>query len=125
MTSHRVLHVDDDPDIRMIVELSLGLDPDFSLQSCASGREALTAASACRPDLILLDVMMPTMDGPATLANLLECAATADIPVVFMTGHSHGFAHYRSLGAAGVIVKPFDPMTLAASVKGYLPNRLD
>ena len=73
------------------------------------------------PDLILLDVTMPVMDGPAMLGRLHENPATANIPVVFMTAHAQTreIAHYRSLGAAGVIVKPFDPMTLAARVQQY------
>jgi len=119
MSSLRVLHVDDEPDIREIVAASLGLDPEFELRDCDSGAEALTAAAAWRPDLILLDVMMPVMDGPSTLRHLRENPQTADIPVVFMTARAQTreLDHYKSLGAAGVIVKPFDPMTLAACVR--------
>ena len=72
MSSLRVLHVDDEPDIREVVEMSLGLDPDFSIKSCASGADALSASDAWPPDLILLDVMMPAMDGPTTLKHLRE-----------------------------------------------------
>jgi CheY-like chemotaxis protein/HPt (histidine-containing phosphotransfer) domain-containing protein len=119
----RVLHVDDEPDIREIVELSLGLDHDLSVHSCASGGEALRAASDWPPDLILLDVMMPGMDGPATLARLRGAPQTADIPVVFMTARAQTreLEHFRSLGAAGVIAKPFDPLTLAGIVRHYAP----
>jgi len=119
MSSLRVLHVDDEPDIREIVAASLGLDPEFELRDCDSGAEALTAAAAWRPDLILLDVMMPVMDGPSTLRHLRENPQTVDIPVVFMTARAQTreLDHYKSLGAAGVIVKPFDPMTLAACVR--------
>jgi CheY-like chemotaxis protein len=122
MTQLRVLHVDDEPDIREVVEISLGLDPDVLTQSCASGQEALVAATDWAPDIILLDVMMPVMDGAATLARLQENPRTASIPVVFMTARAKSceLEQFRSLGAAGVIPKPFDPMTLAASVRAYI-----
>jgi CheY-like chemotaxis protein len=122
MTALRVLHVDDEPDIREVVEISLGLDPDILTQSCASGREALVAAEEWTPDLILLDVMMPVMDGAATLAKLRENPKTFGIPVVFMTARaqSRELDLFHSLGAAGVIQKPFDPMTLAASTRAFI-----
>jgi CheY-like chemotaxis protein len=122
MTAIRILHVDDESDIREVVELSLGLDPDFVLQNCGSGKEALAAAAGWQPDLILLDVMMPVMDGPATLVQLRDNARTASIPVIFMTARAQAreVDRFRSLGAVGVIPKPFDPMTLAASVRSYL-----
>lgn len=122
MSMLRVLHVDDEPDIRELVDISLSLDPELSVKSCASGAEALDAATTWSPDLILIDVMMPVMDGPQTLDNLRDHAATAGIPVVFMTARAQAreLAHFLSLGAAGVIPKPFDPMTLAGTVKQYL-----
>jgi CheY-like chemotaxis protein/HPt (histidine-containing phosphotransfer) domain-containing protein len=119
---HRVLHVDDESDIREVVEFSLGLDPDLAMRSCASGEEALAVADAWVPDIVLLDVMMPVMDGTATLAQLRRNPRTAAIPVVFMTARaqSRELDLLRSLGAVGVISKPFDPMTLAASVRAYV-----
>ena len=122
MSPVRVLHVDDEPDIREVVELSLGIDPDFSVQSCDSGEAALPIASNWQPNIILLDVMMPTMDGPTTLARLHENPHTAKIPVVFMTARAQTreVDSFRSLGAVGVIVKPFDPISLAPSMRGYL-----
>ncbi len=122
MASHRILHVEDEPDIREVVEASLCLDPDFRTRSCSSGREALLVAAEWLPDIVLLDVLMPEMDGPDTLARLKSQAVTAGIPVVFMTARAQTreIDLFRSLGAAGVIPKPFDPMTLAASVRGYL-----
>jgi len=121
MTALRVLHVDDEPDIREVVQLSLSLDPEFTVRSCPSGRDGLDAANEWSPDLILLDVMMPAMDGPATLAHLRQSPKTAGIPVVFMTARAQPreLEHFVSLGAEGVIAKPFDPMTLAASVRQY------
>jgi CheY-like chemotaxis protein len=122
MMALRVLHVDDEPDIREVVEISLGLDPEFLTRSCASGQEALAVAADWAPDIILLDVMMPVMDGAATLAHLRKDSLTAGIPVVFMTARaqSRELDLFRSLGAVGVIPKPFDPMTLAASVRSYI-----
>jgi CheY-like chemotaxis protein len=122
MSPLRILHVDDEPDIREVVELSLGLDPEFETRGCASGQEALTAARDWSPDVILLDVMMPHMDGPTTLARLRENAQTAMIPVVFMTARARGseLDHFRALGALGVIPKPFDPMSLAGWVRSLL-----
>lgn len=122
MSALRILHVDDEPDIRELVELSLCLDPDLAVKSCASGSDALAAAATWSPDVILMDVMMPVMDGPETLVHLRESDKTAGIPVVFMTARaqSRELAHFLSLGAAGVIAKPFDPMELAGAVRGYL-----
>ena len=122
MTGLRILHVDDEPDIREVVELSLGLDPAFTVKSCASGGDALATVAEWRPDLILCDVMMPVMDGPATLARLRQSPDTARIPVVFMTARAQAreMEHFKSLGASGVIAKPFDPMTLATFVRRQL-----
>jgi CheY-like chemotaxis protein len=122
MTALRILHVDDEPDIREVAEMSLSLDPDFVTRSCGSGPEAVAIAAAWLPDIILLDVMMPSMDGPTTLARLRENPRMAGIPVIFMTARaqSRELDLFRSLGAIGVIPKPFDPMTLAASVRAYV-----
>lgn len=122
MTALRILHVDDEPDIREVVELSLSLDAAFTVRSCASGGDALALAAEWPPDLILCDVVMPVMDGPATLARLRESPQTAHIPVVFMTARAQTreLEHFNSLGAAGVISKPFDPMTLAGSIRRHL-----
>src|SRR5260221_7468375 len=106
MTKLRILYVDDEPDVREIVEISLGLDPALWVRSCASGREALATAADWSPDLILCDVVMPVMDGPATLARLRECPQTASIPLVFITSRvqAREIKHFKSLGAAGVII---------------------
>ena len=126
MSALRVLHVDDEPDIREVVEISLGLDPDFMVRSCPSGGDAITAAADWSPDLILLDVMMPGMDGPMTLSRLRDSPRTSGIPVIFMTARAQPqeLEHFRALGAEGVISKPFDPLTLAASVRRHMqtPN---
>jgi two-component system OmpR family response regulator len=116
----RVLYVDDEPDIREIAEMSLSLDPDFEVQTAGSGAEALDVVGEWRPDVILLDVMMPVMDGPAVLARLRELGIAT--PVVFVTARAqrsdiHSFA---TLDAKGVIAKPFNPISLAAEVRAFL-----
>ncbi len=115
----RVLYVDDEPDIREIVALSLSLDPDLAAETAASGAKALERAAAGGLDLILLDVMMPDMDGPSILARLRADPATSTIPVAFVTARTqvHEVEHFRRLGAVGVVAKPFDPMTLAKDVR--------
>ena len=127
MTALRVLHVDDEPDIREVVDLSLSLDPIFAVRSCDRGRDAVATAIDWPPDLILIDVMMPDMDGPATLVSLRRTPQTADIPVVFMTARAQSseMERLKALGATGVIAKPFDPMTLAATVRGYMHGGRD
>ncbi|MBC7584025.1 response regulator [Tardiphaga sp. vice352] len=122
MTQIRILHVDDEPDIREVVEISLGIDPDFVIRSCGSGAEALVLATEWLPDVILMDVMMPAMDGPATLERLRENPATNRIPVIFMTARAQTreLDQFRALGAIGVVPKPFDPMTLAVTVRDYI-----
>jgi CheY-like chemotaxis protein len=122
MRTLRVLYVDDEPDIRELVELSLTLDMEFSVKSCASGGDAVAAAAEWSPHIILMDVMMPIMDGPQTLSQLRRNRVTARIPVVFMTARAQAreLEHFRSLGAAGVIAKPFDPMTLAGAVRKFV-----
>jgi CheY-like chemotaxis protein len=120
--SLRILHVDDDPDIRAVVELSLALDPEFAVKSSANGIEALATAAQWVPNMILSDVMMPDMDGPTLLVRLRENPETTKIPVVFMTARAQKIEleQLKQLGAAAVFTKPFDPMTLAASVRSEL-----
>ncbi len=122
MSAIRILHVDDEPDIREIVDMSLGLNPDFEVRECSSGAEAIAAAAEWSPFLILLDVMMPGMDGPTTLTQLRKNPQTSAIPVVFMTARAQTkeVEHFIALGAQGVISKPFDPMTLAVQVQNHL-----
>jgi CheY-like chemotaxis protein len=127
MTEIRILLVDDEPDIREVVDVSLGLDQEFRMRACGTGADALVMAAEWSPSLILLDVMMPFMDGPATLANLRNNPCTAHIPVVFLTARTQAaeIEHFISLGAQGVLRKPFDAMTLPASVRSHLPPPAD
>jgi two-component system, OmpR family, response regulator len=120
-----VLYVEDDPDIQMVAQMALGAVGGLRLCTCSSGKEALAAAAGCTPDLLLLDVMMPGMDGPTLLAALRKLPSTAAAPVIFMTAKVQAaeVAHYRSLGALGVIAKPFDPMQLAQQVRALWEQR--
>jgi CheY-like chemotaxis protein len=122
MNAYRVLHVEDDPDIREVVKMSLALDAGLTVISCSSGPDALAVAADWHPDVILMDAVMPVMDGSEMLAHLRESSRTASIPVVFMTARTQtsDVQHFLALGAAGVIAKPFDPLTLAASVRACL-----
>ena len=113
-----LLYVDDEPDIRQIVQMALGLAPELTIHTGESGERALMLARELHPDLILLDVMMPGLDGPATLARIRADASLARIPVVFVTAKAmpQEVSRFRALGAVGVIAKPFDPMRLVDQV---------
>lgn len=122
MINLHVLLVDDELDIRETFTAALARDPFFIVRCCASGAEALQRARAWRPDLMLLDVMMPEMDGPAVLARLRADKRTAPIPVVFLTARPRAreLKHFKSLGAAGVIAKPADLTGLAAELRRFV-----
>lgn len=115
----RVLYVEDDPDIRAVAELALVDVGGLVACLCESGQQALDQIDRFRPDLILLDVMMPGMDGPQTLQALQARPGGLAIPVVFMTARLQPaeIEEYRGLGAIGVIPKPFDPMQLANDIR--------
>jgi len=114
----RVLYVEDEPDIRMVAQMALEAVGGFTVTACASGSEALAAAPGAAADLLLLDVMMPGIDGPSTLKALRGLPATAQTPVIFMTAkvQTTEIAQYMALGAIDVIHKPFDPMELSAQI---------
>lgn len=123
MSSLAILHVDDEPDIREVASYSLDLDPDVILTTAESGEVALEfLEEGLRPDVILLDVMMPRLDGPGTLAQLRLLPGLEETPVIFMTARVQASERdrYLDLGAIGVITKPFDPMTLAGQVRDLL-----
>lgn len=116
----RVLYVEDDPDIREIASLALCDVGGLELLACESGARALREVDGFAPQLILLDVMMPEMDGPQTLQALRDQGSVTDqTAVAFMTAkvHPEELARYRDLGVSEVISKPFDPMSLANNVR--------
>jgi CheY-like chemotaxis protein len=117
----RVMCVEDDADIRLILEFSLHTVGGYEVLACASGRSALAQVSAFRPDLVLLDVMMPDLSGPQTLDALRELPSMQGVPVVFITAKAlpGELEDLLQHGATGVIVKPFDPMTLAKDIRPY------
>lgn len=115
----RILYVEDDCDIQVLARLALETVGGFTVEVCGSGEEALRRAPVFAPDMVLLDVMMPGMDGPTTFGHLRASPALATVPVVFMTAKAQPqeVAQLRQLGAAGVITKPFDPMVLAERLR--------
>lgn len=118
----KILIIDDEADIRRIAHLALGRVGAMDVSEAQSGLEGLRKAEDTHPDAILLDVMMPGLDGPSTLAALRSNPATANIPVIFLTAKAmvSELTRLRALGAAGVLTKPFDPMTLAVQVRAAL-----
>jgi two-component system, OmpR family, response regulator len=121
---HSILYVDDDPDIRCIVVAALSLVAGLTVRTADSGERAIDLAYELRPDLVLMDVMMPGVDGPSTLKRMRESVLLANIPVIFITAKVQRaeIARLRQLGAIGVIVKPFDPVTLCDEVFALWKN---
>jgi two-component system, OmpR family, response regulator len=109
-----ILYVDDDADICRVVRATLHLVPGLNIQIADSGERAIDMAYDSRPELVLMDVMMPGLDGPATFERMRESALLANIPVIFMTAKVLPVEvnQLLQLGAIGVIVKPFDPLKL-------------
>lgn len=115
----RILYVEDEPDIRCVAQMTLEMVGGFEVIACASGAEAVELAARETFDLLLLDVMMPGMDGIDTLHALRAMPSTATTPAVFMTAkvQSAEIESYRAAGAMDVIPKPFDPMQLPAQLR--------
>ena len=115
----RVMLVEDDPDIRAVAKVALEIVGGFSVCACESGAQALESIAGFDPQIVLLDVMMPEMDGPAVLAKLRARQETETVPVIFLTAkaRTEEMQQLAGLGALGIIAKPFDPMTLADQVK--------
>ena len=114
-----ILYVEDEADIQAVARLALEAVGGFSVTICSSGAEAVERAPEVRPDLILLDVMMPGMDGVDTLRALRDLPETATTPVIFMTAKAQQseIHNLRKLGALDVIAKPFDPMALSDRIR--------
>jgi two-component system OmpR family response regulator len=117
-TLQKILYVEDDPDIRTIAMMAFDMG-ELSVEACASGKQALEKAPQHKPDLILLDVMMPEMDGLETFAHLRKLPETRHTPIIFMTARvqKSEVEKYKSLGAIGIIEKPFDPIELTNAIQ--------
>lgn len=122
MTAKRILVIDDEEDIREVAQLSLEMVGGWEVLTAGSGSEGIAKADAEQPDAILLDVMMPDMDGPATFAQMQRHSGTQHIPVILLTAKVQATDQRRfaELGVAGIIAKPFDPMNLANQVAKVL-----
>ena len=120
--SRTILVIDDDDDIREIAQLTLEMGGPWAVLTAASGTDGMHIATTSPPDAILLDVMMPGLDGPATLALLRGDHRTSGIPVIFLTAKARPAERDRlmSLGVAGVLAKPFDPLELPAQIAALL-----
>lgn len=114
----KILYAEDEPDVRTVVELTIDAMSDYKIKTCDNGKKLLESVEEYAPDLILLDVMMPEMDGPTTFSNLQSSEKTKDIPVIFMTAKAqvHEVEKFKEVGALGVITKPFDPMSLCSEI---------
>lgn len=115
----KILYAEDEPDVQTIVQISVWSMSDYEIKICDNGRLLLDCVEEYNPDLILLDVMMPEMDGPTTLKNLQANEKTKDIPVIFITAkaQAHEVKLFEETGVIGVITKPFDPAALCSTIK--------
>lgn len=118
----RIFYLDDEPDIREIVAASLALDPEVEAETFATGNGLLARLESSRPDLLVLDIMMPGLDGPSVLGRLRDNPATAAIPIIFATARvrQDDQLQYRQLGAIGILPKPFDPLTLSRQLRAMV-----
>ena len=119
---HKILIIDDEDDIREVAALSLESVAGWEVVSANSGAQGLARAIEHQPDAILLDVMMPGMDGPTTFRELRKNPTTARIPVLLLTAkvHSSDQRRFADLGVEAVLFKPFDPLTLSAQIAAVL-----
>jgi len=117
-----ILIIDDEDDIREIAALSLETTVGWHVASAASGPEGIRAALDHRPDAILLDVMMPAMDGPATFRELQRTPGLSSVPVILLTAKVQATDRRRfdELGVCAVLFKPFDPLALASQISSSL-----
>lgn len=115
----KILYAEDEQDIQTIVQIALWTYSKLDLKVCDNGQLLLDCVEEYKPDLILLDIMMPVMDGMTTFRNLKLNDNTKDIPVVFITAKAQiqELEIYKSAGILGVIVKPFDPINLANKIQ--------
>jgi CheY-like chemotaxis protein len=122
VTLSRVMVVEDDPDIQKVIRMALRFHGITDVVGAGSGEECMTIVSDVKPDVILMDVMMPRMDGYETCRRLKAEPATAHIPVIFLTAKAQQYERQLGLqaGAVGYLIKPFDPMTLTDQIRSIL-----
>lgn len=115
----RILYAEDEPDVQTVVGMIIESMSDYEIKICDNGKILLDCVEDYNPDLVLLDVMMPEMDGPTTFKNLQANEKTKDIPVIFMTAKAqiHEVQLFQETGIIGVITKPFDPVTLCTEIQ--------
>jgi two-component system OmpR family response regulator len=115
----KILYAEDEPDVQTVVELTVQTMSDYEIKICGNGKILLDCVEEYNPDLILLDVMMPEMDGPTTFKILQSDENTKNIPVIFMTAKAQvqEVATFKETGILGVITKPFDPMNLCDEIQ--------
>ena len=120
----KILYAEDEDDIREVALLAIEAIGGFQCESCNCGVDVVALAHSFKPQLILLDVMMPVMDGPTTLQALKQDPELKDIPVVFLTAKimTEEVNRFKAMGAIDIIAKPFDPMTLAAQIQSIWDN---
>ncbi len=118
----KILIIDDEDDIREVAQLSLESVAGWEVIAASSGAQGLARAAEFMPDAILLDVMMPGMDGPTTFRELRKNPATSRIPVLLLTAkvQNSDQRRFADLGVEAVLFKPFDPLTLSAQISGVL-----
>jgi two-component system, OmpR family, response regulator len=115
----KILYAEDEPDVQTVVELTVQTMSSYDIKICNDGKKLLECVDNYKPDLILLDVMMPEMDGPTTFKFLQETESTKNIPVIFMTAkvQAHEIENLNKTGVIGIITKPFDPVTLCSEIE--------
>lgn len=118
----RILLIDDEDDIREVASLTLEATAGWNVITASSGAEGIRMAESEQPEAIVMDVMMPDMDGPTTFREMQKNPAVSDIPVVLLTAkvQSVDQRRFKDLGVAAVLFKPFDPMTLAQQIAEIL-----
>ena len=122
MNDKRILLIDDEEAIQEVVQVGIEIETGWQVAIASSGLEGIAVAASQQPDAILLDVMMPDLDGISTLSQLKANAKTQSIPVIFLTAKTQAADKnlFQSLGVVGVITKPFNSMTLASRIARML-----